>query len=179
MTVLERAIRPLCEHVFVVRLDKPVWRWGCESPASKGVATRGDPESCAGVRESVGEALTGARAGWVIEPRNQWDRGADAVTKGGRQHRQRYRELSLDPTTEQLDDLQPDRVFISGRQQPGSNRTQRRLQRYRTGAEGRISHLKRGYGMHRSRLKGDDGQKTWTGWGILTYNLDTLTIQTA
>jgi transposase, IS5 family len=95
------------------------------------------------------------------------------------------REVALDggftvgPTTEQLEDLDPERVFISGRQQPGSRRTQRRLQRYRTGAEGRISHLKRGYGMRRSRLKGDDGQKTWTGWGILTYNLDTLTIRTA
>jgi IS5 family transposase len=95
------------------------------------------------------------------------------------------REVALDggfalgPTTEQLEDLQPERVFISGRQQPGSRRTQRRLQRYRTGAEGRISHLKRGYGIRRSRLKGDDGQKTWTGWGILTYNLDTLTIRTA
>ena len=95
------------------------------------------------------------------------------------------KEVALDggftttATTEQLEDLDPDRVFISGRQQPGSRRTQRRLQRYRTGAEGRISHLKRGYGMRRSRLKGDDGQKTWTGWGILTYNLDTLTIRTA
>jgi IS5 family transposase len=53
------------------------------------------------------------------------------------------------------------------------------LQRYRTGAEGRISHLKRSYGLRRSRLKGDDGQQTWTGWAILTYNLDTLTIRTA
>ena len=53
------------------------------------------------------------------------------------------------------------------------------LQRYRTGAEGRISHLKRGYGLRRSRLKGDEGQKTWTGWAILTYNLDTLTIRSA
>ena len=95
------------------------------------------------------------------------------------------KEVALDggfavgPTTEQLEDLQADRVFISGRQQSGSRRTQRRLQRYRTGAEGRISHLKRGYGMRRSRLKGDDGQKTSTGWGILTYTLDTLTIRTA
>jgi transposase, IS5 family len=95
------------------------------------------------------------------------------------------REVALDggfalgPTTETLEDLQPERVFISGRQQPGSRRTQRRLQRYRTGTEGRISHLKRSYGLRRSRLKGDDGQKTWTGWGILTYNLDTLTIRTA
>lgn len=87
--------------------------------------------------------------------------------------------FALGPTTETLEDLQPERVFISGRQQPGSRRTQRRLQRYRTGAEGRISHLKRSYGLRRSRLKGDDGQKTTTGWGILTYNLDTLTIRTA
>jgi IS5 family transposase len=95
------------------------------------------------------------------------------------------REVALDagftlgPTTEQLEDLQPERVFIAGRQQPGSRRTQRRLQRYRTGAEGRISHLKRGYALRRSRLKGDDGQKAWTGWAILAYNLDTLTIRTA
>ena len=51
-------------------------------------------------------------------------------------------------------DLNPERVFIAGRQQPGSRRTQRRMQRYRTGTEGRISHLKRGYGLDRSRLKG-------------------------
>jgi IS5 family transposase len=94
------------------------------------------------------------------------------------------KEVALDggfnvaPTTEALEDLAPDRVFISGRQQPGSRRTQRRLQRYRTGAEGRISHLKRGYGIRRSRLKGDEGQKIWTGWAILAYNLDTLTIRT-
>jgi len=95
------------------------------------------------------------------------------------------REVALDggfavgPTTDSLSELAPERVFISGRQQPGSRRTQRRMQRYRTGAEGRISHLKRGYGMRRSRLKGDEGQKTWTGWGILAYDLDTLTIRTA
>jgi IS5 family transposase len=74
--------------------------------------------------------------------------------------------------------MAPDRVFISGRQQPGSRRTQRRLQKYRTDAEGRISHLKRGYGMDRSRLKGDEGQQIWNGWAILAYNADTLTIRT-
>jgi IS5 family transposase len=96
------------------------------------------------------------------------------------------REIALDggfnvgPTRQALDDhgLEPDRVFIAGRQQPGSKRTQRRLQRYRTGAEGRISHLKRGYGLDRSRLKGDEGQQIWTGWSILAYNADTLTVRT-
>jgi transposase, IS5 family len=87
--------------------------------------------------------------------------------------------FTLGPTQDAVSDLAPERLFIAGRQQPGSRRTQRRLQRYRTGAEGRISHLKRGYGLRRSRLKGDDGQKTWTGWSILAYNLDTLTIRTA
>jgi len=70
-------------------------------------------------------------------------------------------------------------VFVSGRHEPGSRRTRKRQARYRTGVEGRISHLKRGYGLRRSRLKGHDGQQTWTGWGILTYNLDTLAIRTA
>jgi IS5 family transposase len=95
------------------------------------------------------------------------------------------REVALDggfqpgPTASTLAELAPERVFISGRQQPGSKRTQRRLQRYRTGAEGRISHLKRRYGLGRSRLKGDQGQQIWTGWSILSYNADTLAIRTS
>ena len=32
----------------------------------EGVATRSGPESCVTVREGVGEALTGVRAGWVL-----------------------------------------------------------------------------------------------------------------
>ena len=40
-------------------------------------------------------------------------------------------------------------------------------------AEGRISHLKHGYGLRRSRLKGEQGQRISTGWGILADNLDT------
>jgi len=64
----------------------------------EGVAIHGDPESCVGVREGVGEALTGARVGWAIEPRHNVSRGADAVEMVGRQHRwQRLRELAADP----------------------------------------------------------------------------------
>jgi hypothetical protein len=69
-----------------------------KEPDIEGVAIHGGPESCVGVREGAGEALTGGSAGWAIEPRNPWSRGADAVAKGGRQHRrQRYRELPADP----------------------------------------------------------------------------------
>jgi hypothetical protein len=82
------------------------------------------------------------------------------------------------PSNTALEDLAPERVFISGRQEPGSRRMNRRLQRYRTGQEGRISHLKRRYGMGRSRLKGHQGQQIWTEWGILAYDADTLAVRT-
>ena len=94
----------------------------------------------------------------------------------------RPREVVLDGgfghlrSEEQLAEIQPDRVFVSGRQEPGSARTKRRLRRYRTGIEGRISHLKRGYGLRRSRLKGMQGQRTWTAWAILAYDLDTFAV---
>ena len=69
-----------------------------KEPYTEGVATHGGPESCVGVRKGAGEALTGVRAGRAIEPRNQGNRGADAVNYVGRQHRwRRYREPSADP----------------------------------------------------------------------------------
>jgi len=77
---------------------------------------------------------------------------------------------------EQLAAISPKRTFVAGRAVEGrSRRTERRLGRYRTGAEGRISHLKRGYGLDRSRLKGSEGHQIWTGWAALAYNLDTYT----
>jgi len=82
------------------------------------------------------------------------------------------------PTLEALPGLAPAQIQLSGRHEPGSRRTRKRRARYRTGIEGRISHLKRGYGLKRSRLKGHDGTTTWTGWAILSYNLDTLAIRT-
>jgi IS5 family transposase len=95
----------------------------------------------------------------------------------------RPRELALDggfqpaSVTEHLPP--PDRTFIAGRQSAGSTKTNRRLARFRVGAEGRISHLKRRYGLRRSRLKGHQGARTTAAWAILAYNLDTLAIRTA
>ena len=63
--------------------------------------------------------------------------------------------------------------MITGRASPGSKRTQRRLARYRTGREGRVSHLKRRHGLRRSRLKGGEGERTWSGWAVLAYNVET------
>jgi transposase, IS5 family len=70
-------------------------------------------------------------------------------------------------------------IFVAGRDHPRSRRSRKRLASYRAGCEGRISHLKRRYGMRRTRLRGYDGARTWVGWTILAYNLDTLTVQTA
>ena len=92
----------------------------------------------------------------------------------------KLREVTVDgafnttPTNTALEGL-ADEVHITGRQEPGSRRTRRRRQRYRTGAEGRISHLKRGYGLRRSRLKGNEGHQIWDGWAAFTYNAATYT----
>ena len=94
------------------------------------------------------------------------------------------REVALDGgfgeqvAVEQLADIAPERIFVAGRSEPGSRRTRRRLARYRVGMEGRISHLKRRYGLGRSRLKGHQGQQIWSGWAVLAYNLDTLAVRT-
>jgi hypothetical protein len=69
----------------------------------EGVASHGDPESCANVREGGGEALTGARAGRAIEPRNQDDRGADVVvTAEGNIAGGAKRESPVDPARSEI-----------------------------------------------------------------------------
>ncbi len=89
------------------------------------------------------------------------------------------REVALDggfqtkASEQTLAPLVPERIYIAGRALPGSKRTRRRLARYRVGAEGRISHLKRRHGLRRSRLKGGEGERTWTGWAVLAYNAET------
>ena len=47
----------------------------------EGVATHTGPESCVGVREGVGEALTGVRAGQSLSREIRVLRGAHAVQK--------------------------------------------------------------------------------------------------
>ena len=47
----------------------------------------------------------------------------------------------------------------------------RRHVKWRTGCEGRISSLKRGYGWDGSRIDTTEGAKIWVGHGVLTHNL--------
>jgi IS5 family transposase len=46
----------------------------------------------------------------------------------------------------------------------------RRLVKWRTGSEGRISYLKRRYGWDRTLLDGLPGVRTWCGLGVLAHN---------
>jgi IS5 family transposase len=63
----------------------------------------------------------------------------------------RTREIVADggflpaPTKQAFPDLAEQQIHLSSRHEPGSRRTRKRRARYRTGVEGRISHLKRGY----------------------------------
>jgi transposase, IS5 family len=47
----------------------------------------------------------------------------------------------------------------------------RTLVKWRTGCEGRISYLKRGYGWDRTRLDDRQGASIWCGHGVFTHNL--------
>jgi len=73
------------------------------------LASYGGPESCVHIREGVGEALTGVRAGRVLSrvihaPRRKAreDRGAEAVEISRRPHRgRRFGETLMDPARSQ------------------------------------------------------------------------------
>jgi len=71
-----------------------------------------------------------------------------------------------------------ERVAIPRKGQPGAARRThehtrgfRRLVKWRTGCEGRISHLKHRYGWDRTLMDGIDGARIWCGHGVLAHNL--------
>jgi transposase, IS5 family len=71
-----------------------------------------------------------------------------------------------------------ERVAIPRKGQPDAGRRIyehtrgfRRLVRWRTGSEGRISHLKHRYGWERTLMDGIDGARIWCGQGVFAHNL--------
>ena len=82
------------------------------------------------------------------------------------------------PTNSALEDLQPKRVFIAGRQEPAPKRTTRRLRRYRTGRRGPSQSpqapLRPGPIPTQRRRRPADLDRV----GILAYNTDTLAVRT-
>ena len=59
----------------------------------------------------------------------------------------------------------------SARKQIEHGRGFRRLVKWRTGCEGRISYLKHRYGWDRTRLDGRHGAAIWCGHGVFAHNL--------
>jgi len=77
-----------------------------------------------------------------------------------------------------VQDLGVRNVVIPRKGKPGKARQAtehrsafRRTVKWRTGSEGRISSLKRGYGWDRTRLDGTEGARIWTGQAVLAHNL--------
>jgi IS5 family transposase len=86
-----------------------------------------------------------------------------------------YGEAKVD---EQLTELGVTNVVIprKGRPSPARRAEEhrksfRRIVKWRTGSEGRISYLKRAYGWDRARIDGTEGTRIWTGHGVLAHNL--------
>jgi IS5 family transposase len=50
------------------------------------------------------------------------------------------------------------------------------LRNWRVGIEARISHLKRAFGLRRTRLRRLGGARIWVGLGIFAYNLQRMTV---
>jgi hypothetical protein len=91
-----------------------------EVRCSEGLAIHTDPESCAGTREGVGEALTGARTGGVSSGVSYIVRGADAVAACRRQQAWvRHREDLSHPASS----LDPQHVRTSSVREPGDLRS--------------------------------------------------------
>jgi len=57
------------------------------------------------------------------------------------------------------------------RKQRQKQRWFKKLQKWRTGCEGRISVLKRRHGLRRCRYHGVDGMHRWVGFGVIADNL--------
>jgi IS5 family transposase len=119
---------------------------------------QGNPADAAQLAPAIGRIIkrTGRKPGTVTA-----DRG--------------YGEKAVDDA---LHEMGVRTVVIPRKGKPGKDRQAaehrpafRRTVKWRTGCEGRISTLKRGYGWDRTRLDSVEGARIWTGHGILAHNL--------
>lgn len=72
--------------------------------------------------------------------------------------------------------LQRGGTLSNTRREHERTRSFRRMRNWRIGVEARISHLKRGFGLRRTRLRHLTGAQTWVGLGIFAYNLQRMTV---
>ena len=94
-----------------------------------------------------------------------------------------YGEAGVD---DDLHDLGVRNVVIPRKGRPGKarqasndNARSDKHVKWRTGCEGRISHLKRSYGWDRTMIDTTEGARIWTGHGVLAHNLTKIAILAA
>jgi transposase, IS5 family len=94
-----------------------------------------------------------------------------------------YGEAAVDDA---LHDLGVDNAVIprkgrptKARQAHERRRSFRQHVKWRTGCEGRISHLKRSYGWDRTMIDTTEGARIWTGHGVFAHNLTKIATLTA
>ena len=122
----------------------------------------------------------------TVEPGNPPDapRLAPAVKRVINRAGRRPRTVTADrgygenSVEEDLHELGVRSVVIPRKGKPGKARQAaehrpafRRTVKWRTGSEGRISILKRGYGWDRTRIDSTEGARIWAGHGVLAHNL--------
>jgi IS5 family transposase len=75
--------------------------------------------------------------------------------------------------------LQRKGMLSPARAQVERTRAFRRMRNWRVGIEARISHLKRGFGLRRTRMRRLPGARIWVGLGVFAYNLQRMTVVAA
>ncbi|MFF3249411.1 ISNCY family transposase [Streptomyces sp. NPDC002870] len=124
---------------------------------------RGNPPDAPQLVPSVGRVtrLTGRPPGTVVA-----DRGFGTAAN----------DLALAELGVQRIGLQRAGKPGKARREYEHSRSFRRMRNWRVGIEARISHLKRTFGLRRTRLRRLAGAQTWTGLGIFAYNLQRMAV---
>lgn len=139
-----------------------------------------------GYKGQVVDNADGVILDWSLQPGNPADAAQLAPAIERIRHRtgkvpravtadRGYGEAAVD---EQLGALGVAKVCIPRKGRPGaarrgveSSRPFRRMVRWRTGSEGRISCMKRDFGCRRTLMDTLAGARTWTGHGVFAHNL--------
>jgi transposase, IS5 family len=170
-------------------------------PARDKLVSLFEPHSQIIVRRKTGKAVEFGRKVWLEEVEGGLISGYRILTEAGQDfpylpdslvaHQQRFghppRLLAADrgvysAANEAIaQQARVKRIVIPYAGKPPPTRTAqerapwfRRGLRFRAGIEGRISVLRRRFGLGRCQAHGEAGFGRWVGWGILTANLVTI-----
>jgi IS5 family transposase len=147
-----------------------------------------------GHKAQVADNEDGVVLDYTVEPGNPADAPqlAPAVERIANRNGQPPRAVTADRgygekrVDDALHDLGVTNVVIPRKGKPGvarqaeeHRRAFRRDIKWRTGIEGRISTLKRGYGWDRTRIDTTEGARIWTGHGVLVHNLVKISAMSA